>query len=281
MTTLTPTSGGQPDKSQTRASITRPSVVRVPLKDLTHDPAFSPRPGIAKGHVHDLIRTIRRGTELDPIKVWRDPETGRLIILDGRHRATAYRETDARDIPAVIFQGDRNAARLEVGRDNSKTFFPWTRGECTQYAWGLVIDGAGSKRDIVQAANVSTGTVTAMRKRLAEITATEGATPSRNWWKDRKDGNQEQPLESDTDAAKQARVAHLIKSFREAEAKFKDEFKRRPTSEELGLANMGHLGLPRFKAMASGGFMATEDEFCHDVELHPLEAPPQDLNEPF
>lgn len=284
MTNSKTTSGAQPQVSQTRATLPSTSlgsVRRLRIDALVHDPAFTPRMGIAKGHVHELARTINRGTELDPIKVWLDPETGRWAILDGRHRAAAYRFCGAQDIPAIIFSGDRKAARLEAARDNAKTSFPWTTTECTQYAWGLVIDGAGSKREIVQAANVSTGTVTAMRKRLAEIWATAGATPTRNWWKDRPNSKRDWQPECDTDEVKQARVAHLMAGLRDVEKRFKSQFDRRPTPEELGLANRGHLGLPRFKAMASGGFLADEDEFSHDVELHPLALPAQDPSAPF
>lgn len=256
------------------------AVVRLPLDALFEDPAFTPRMGIAKGHVHELARTIRNGTDLDPIKVWKDVKTGLLFILDGRHRAAAYRFKKAKDIPARLFIGDRNAARLEAAKDNSKTSFPWTTAECTKYAWGLVIDGAGSKRQIVQASNVSTGTVNNMRKRLAEIVAA-GAEPSGNWWVDRNDRKQDGQMEDETDAMKQARVAKLKDYLQGIETRFKLDFGRRPTMEELGLANRWHLGLPRFKAMASGGYLADEDEFSEDAELQPLPLPVQDPTSDF
>lgn len=256
------------------------AVVRLPLDSLFEDRAFTPRMGLAKGHVHELARTIRNGTDLDPIKVWRVPNTGLLIILDGRHRVAAYRFKKAKDIPARLFTGDRNAARLEAAKDNSKTSFSWTTAECTKYAWGLVIDGAGSKRQIVQAANVSTGTVNNMRKRLAEIVAA-GAEPSGDWWVDRSDRKPEGQPQDDTDAMKQVRVAKLREYLHDIETRFKLDFGRRPTMDELGLANRWHLGLPRFKAMASGGYLADEDEFSLDAELQPLPLPLQDPNADF
>lgn len=256
------------------------AVVRLPLGALYSDPAFSPRIGLAKGHVQELARSIRHGTDLDPIKVWKDHSTSRWIIIDGGHRVAAYRLQEAKDIPARIYTGDRNGARLEAGRDNSKTSFPWSTSECTQYAWGLVIDGAGSKRQIVQASNVSTGTVTNMRKRLAEIVG-GGGEPSRNWWIDRNDRKPEGQPDDDTDALKQARVAKLKEYLHGIETRFKLNFGRRPTMEELGLANRWHLGLPRFKAMASGGYLADEDEFSTDTDMQPLPALLQDPDADF
>ena len=149
-------------------------LLRLQLKDLIHEAAFTPRLGLAKGHVHELARTHRHGTELDPIKVWREPETGRLIILDGRHRVAAYRMNKAKNIPARLFEGDRKDARLEAAKDNAKTSFPWTTTERTRYAWGLVIDCAGSKKEIVQASNISTGTVTRLRTSVTGSSQSSG-----------------------------------------------------------------------------------------------------------
>ena len=158
----------------------RPAITRLRLDSLTVDPAFTARIGIAIGHVLDLARALRNCGDLDPITVWLDPATGKWVVLDGRHRIETYRSNKAATIPAVIFQGSRMEARLEAARCNSKTTFPWTTAECTQYAWGLVIEGGASKRQIVQAATVSTGTVTNMRKRLVEMTAA-GEEPVGNW----------------------------------------------------------------------------------------------------
>lgn len=267
-TTTTPTtSGGQPQPGQTRDLPEAPA--RLALASLSFDPAFSPRKETSKPHVHDLARTLRNGSDLEAIIVWRDPINGRWVILDGRHRATAYRLEGREDIPVRLFQGDWKAARLEAARDNAKARFPWTTSECTQYAWGLVIEAAGSKRQISEAANVSTNTVANMRKRLAEMTAAE-KVPTGNWWADRTGKTSERPPEDDSDGARKARLAQLREGMNGTETRFKLEFGRRPTMEELGVAMRWHLGQPRFKAMVSGGYLVDEDEFSDSAEARPL-----------
>lgn len=251
-------------------SVTRVGHVRLELRNLTSDPVFTPRIGISKSHVLDLARALRACGDLDPIKVWSGAGTSSPIILDGHHRVTAYRFCKIESIPVIVFHGSRKDARLEAAKDNSKTTFPWSTSECTQYAWGLVIEGEASKREVSSAAAVSIGTVTNMRKRLSEM-KTSGAIPTGNWWQDRSDKNSERPPEDDSDEAKQARVAKLREWLQGTEKQFKIEFGRRFTPDELGIAMRWHLGQARFKLMASGGCLVDEDEFSKDPELQPIE----------
>lgn len=254
--------------------------VRLALDSLTRDPAFTPRLGTAKSHVHDLARAHRNCGDLDPIKVWAEPGTGKLIILDGRHRVAAYRFNKVLDIPAIIFHGDRKDARLQAAKDNAKATFPWTTSECTQYAWGLVIEGGASKRQIVQASTVSTGTVSTMRRRWAEMNKA-GIPSSGNWWRDRNDRKPDGLLEDDSDVAKQVRIAKLREGLHEVEAQFKSEFGRRPTPDEEGTAWRWHLGPARYKSAVSGGCLFDEDEFSSDPEQHPLVQPKGSGSEDF
>lgn len=278
-TTTNPTaSGAQPHQGQTRVLPEAPA--RLALASLTFDPAFSPRKETSKPHVHDLARTLRNGRDLEAISVWLEPITGRWVILDGRHRATAYRLEGREDIPVRLFQGDRKAARLEAARDNAKARFPWTTSECTQYAWGLVIEAAGSKRQIAEAANVRTSTIANMRKRLVEMTAA-GKVPTGNWWADRTGKTMERPPEDDSDGARKVRLDRLREGMNGTETRFKLEFGRRPTMEELGAAMRWYLGQPRFKAMASGGYLVDEDEFSDSVEARPLTPIPGNPAEDF
>ncbi|WP_054005000.1 ParB N-terminal domain-containing protein [Cypionkella psychrotolerans] len=264
------------DHPETPLLSAKPAVIRLTLDSLTYDPAFTPRLGTAKNHVHDLARAHRNCGDLDPIKVWAEPGTGKLIILDGRHRVAAYRFNRVSIIPAVIFRGDRKDARLEAAKDNAKTTFPWTTAECTQYAWGLVIEGGVSKRQIVQAATVSTGTVTNMRKRLADMVAAR-ATPCGNWWRDRSDNQPDGQPENVSDAVKQARIKFLMKAQQEIEMQFKAKYGQRPALTELGESWRWSLGQARFKAAVSGGCLCDEDEFSDNSELpslaHPQEQP--------
>lgn len=281
LTTPTMTSGAQPPEGQTRA--TRRDGARMNLSDLASDPAFTPRAGLSKEHIQQLSRALRNCTDLDPITVWDDPVSGKTIILDGRYRAAAYHLTKIESIPVRHFRGDRKAALLEAARENAKTTYPWTTAECTQYAWGLVIAEAGSKREIAQAANVRTSTVGNMRKCLADMTR-RGATPTGNWWLDRQDKPLTEAIAEDDAAARKLHIDRLRAYLKGTEVRFKTEFGKKPTMEELGVALRWHLGQPRFKAMLSGGFTADEeddDEFSYPVGEQPWVPPSVDCHDDF
>lgn len=253
---------------------------RVMLTDLVHDDAFTPRVTTNKYQVHDLAGRLQREGDLDPIKAWPHPTTGRLIILDGRQRVAAYRLREIESIPAVIFEGSRKDARLEAGRNNSKTRNPWTTAECTNYAWGLVIEGEASKAEIMKAVRVGYGSIGRMRKRLAELVAA-GKEPDRSWWKAQRDDTKAEKPEEETEAARQARLGKLKDWMNGVDTRYRQEFGRRPTMEELGTAMHWHLGTPRFKAMVSGGFLADEDDLSEDAMQRPLAVPHPDPNADF
>jgi hypothetical protein len=255
---------------------TAPTLLK--LEGISFDEAFSPRLDIAKAHVLDLARSLHNCDHLDPITVWKDPKTNRLVVLDGRHRFEAYFFKKRRHIPAIIFQGNRMEARLEAARNNSKTTFPWSTAECTQYAWGLVIEGDASKLQIARAAAVSTSMVGNMRRRLKEMTAA-GSVPSGNWFRDRNDKLPEGQPEDDSPEAKLARIKKLKDRLGELDKWFKDEQGMRCPPDELGQALRWHLGQARFKVMASGGCLFDEDEFSQDPEHRPLGQPEVDFSD--
>lgn len=253
---------------------------RVMLADLIHDTAFTPRTATNKHHVHDLARRLHVEGDLDPIKVWPNPATGRLIILDGRQRVAAYRFWEIESIPAAIFTGSRKDARLEAARNNSKTENPWTTAECTNYAWGLVIEGEASKAEIMKNVRVGYGTIGRMRKRLAELKAA-GKEPDGNWWKAQRDDTNTQKPKEETEEARQARLGKLKDWMNGVDTRHRQEFGQRPTMEELGTALRWHLGTPRFKAMVSGGFLADEDDLSEAVMQRPLATPHPDPSADF
>lgn len=253
-----------------------PRATRLKLDTLSFDQAFSPRLDLAKAHVLDLVRALRNCDDLDPIKVWKVPGTNRLIVIDGRHRFETYRFEGRSHIPAIIFHGSRTEALLEAGTNNSKTTFPWSTAECTQYAWGLVIGGQASKLQISRATAVSTSMVGNMRRRLKEMTAA-GSVPSGNWFRDRNDKLPEGQPVDDSNAAKLARIEKLKDWLEESDKWFKAEFETRCSPDELGQAMRWHLGQARFKLMASGGCLFDEDEFSKDPEQRPLGQPCTDF----
>jgi hypothetical protein len=98
----------------------------------------------------------------------------------------------------------------------------------------------------------------------------EGKAPTGNWWADRSGKPPEGQPEGATDAARVARINKLREYLNGTENRFKMEFGKLPTMEELGVAMRWHLGQPRFIAMMSGGCATDEDEFSEDTESQPL-----------
>lgn len=88
-------------------------------RQLTLDPDFRHRKVAENAtHLAGLRKTLKNIGNLDAILVWREQddegcETGRLVLLDGYFRVTAYRAEIAaghiqgKGIPALIGKGNR------------------------------------------------------------------------------------------------------------------------------------------------------------------------------
>jgi len=141
----------------------RPDVLSV--DEFTICPTiFQPRqPGCDERHVEDLKRAIKQHGALDPVLVL--PIDSTHIVIDGHHRLEAYRLSGRVDeIPVWYFDGAIRDAVLEAGRVNSKAQLPMTTQERMNYAWRLVRFSGFTRKEITQAASVSDGQVSIMRR---------------------------------------------------------------------------------------------------------------------
>lgn len=121
---------------------------------------------LINSHVTTLFTALKRGSELDPIMVWKD-NGGELWVIEGHHRLAAYnmylKRTKAKarqvvkdgKIPVDIVEGPLERARLLAAKENGKDRLNLTREEKSQAAW-MAIRG---DKDIKVAEVVATGLV--------------------------------------------------------------------------------------------------------------------------
>lgn len=138
---------------------------------------FQHREGLQEYHVKELATLLKQGKTLDPVSLWHDPDTDRLVLVDGHHRIAAYRKAGRTDpIPAEVHHCDRKAARLLAMAENGKARLPFNKAERMNAAWALVCDGpvyewTYSKAEIRQTTGTSDGTIATMRKTRKDLLA--------------------------------------------------------------------------------------------------------------
>lgn len=154
--------------------------------------------GLDREHVEDLTRELTRAEGRpfrEPLLVWRDTDrqerTGRpWVLLDGRHRAEAYKAVEwDRPVPVEVFGGDWDDALLAAVARQMQPHRGTTQAERLDAAWKLVRMGSESRmsaRQIAEAASVSRRTVNTMRATLKDWDATAGRVPSGWWSRDKK-----------------------------------------------------------------------------------------------
>ena len=130
-------------------------------------------------HVSDLLRVVSGSdpSPLDPIKIW-DSTTG-FVVLNGHHRAEAYRRAGWADpVPVEVFQGPLWDARAVALGEGSKAVRPYDKGERMDAAWRAVADPEcpWSKSETVHYADVSNGSVAKMR-RVRDALKEQGEDP--------------------------------------------------------------------------------------------------------
>lgn len=172
----------------------------VHLSKLTTDEGtFHPRlEGINENHVRALQDVLQQGQTLDPIEVWKDPDTGSLIVADGHHRLEALRRHDsAQRVSVVVYSCSKSQALLIPMRENGKTRLALTYDERANWAWRLTVEGVGSKREVAASCGVSERTVAYMRKLKAEIIKADGCLPDS--WRQAQRGDRDEGQWSDED----------------------------------------------------------------------------------
>jgi hypothetical protein len=172
--------------------------------------------------VRVLAQRVRTSGRLDPVLLWQEQDadgvtSGRLLLLDGRHRLAAYRSAwkSDRKVPAVVLHCTRHHALLAAVRANTRETLPLTAQERADAAWRLVRAPEGfTVRETSEASGVSPRTVDNMRKRAKEMNAS-GREPTGTWWRDKQDHNGEIDEKPEmTDQQRQALVERMAKEIK-------------------------------------------------------------------
>nr|WP_321455036.1 ParB/RepB/Spo0J family partition protein [uncultured Cohaesibacter sp.] len=138
---------------------------RLPIGDIIECPeAFNVRgEDPLEYHLTELKRALERMADLDPVLIL--PCGDSFVLIDGHHRLEAYRRDEERtDIPVRYFEGSIENAVLEAARINSKAVLPLNNQQRQNLAWRLVLTKRYSKAQLVEAAAVSYGQISNMRK---------------------------------------------------------------------------------------------------------------------
>lgn len=188
----------------------RPTMRRVPLGDLqTDEETFQPRSGGTEAnHVAKLCDVLRRGHELDPIRVWEDPESGALVVADGHHRLEAYNEAaKVEKVKVAVYRCDLETA-LEIPMvDNTKDRLSVSKAAKTQYAWRRVNDTKWTKPKIAKVTGTSERTVAYLRKLRIKLEDMGEDVPEELWQaRAIRDGRSSRPEDADWDARREEAV---------------------------------------------------------------------------
>ncbi len=180
----------------------RPRQCFVHLDELDIDPDYFQFRQIPldQHHARELREALKREGSLEPLIVWRDPETGRLVVADGHHRLAAYREAQwSAPVPVEIHDCDKTQARLLGLAENAKARLPMSGTERADAAWTLVSAKAYSKAEIVKHTGVSDGRVAKMRRVLKQLEEGEEEIPT-TWWRAMKLANNGEDYSNDPEA---------------------------------------------------------------------------------
>ncbi|WBL31762.1 ParB N-terminal domain-containing protein [Sinirhodobacter sp. HNIBRBA609] len=166
-----------------------PLYTRVALSELDIRPddfQFRDTP-LDQYHADEILKALQQGRDVGPMDVWRDPDDGKLYVLDGHHRFDAYTRLKwSEPVKVQVHEGAFHRVKLVALRENTKARLPMSAQERANAAWGLAqeqSDDGGftySKRELAEATGVSERTVATMRsthRKLIEI----GKEPPRRW----------------------------------------------------------------------------------------------------
>lgn len=228
-------------------------------------------------HVRQLRQQITNSERpLDPILLWHDPEKDTLVLLDGRHRMSAYRAARWKGkVPCLVLIGERRAALLAALGANTRHVLPLSNPERMDAAWRLVREPVTPRfkvNEIAEQSGVSIRTIKTMRKRLA-LFAANGEEPSGNWAKDRKDEADGDwvPL---SDAQRERGIKNLVADVRDL-LDWRKHGSENPIlrdSDAVGEAIAIALGAQRVRAIFEYQYGDGHDEWAAFSEDLPTEA---------
>lgn len=168
---------------------------RINLAEIDADSEILSRKAIREEWVLDLAASLKIAGKLDPIICWQDAERpcAKLVILDGRHRAAAYRAMKRTSrVPAVILTCDRVTAFMIAAGVHHKGSIRPTRAEIADFAWAVVREVGLTRTalEIAAATGKNKRTIERMRSVWARMQR-EGREPTGSWYRDLKGDEQE------------------------------------------------------------------------------------------
>ncbi|WOI55587.1 ParB/RepB/Spo0J family partition protein [Palleronia sp. LCG004] len=169
--------------------LTRPTKRTVKLSEIHARPdEFQYRDNEYENHhVEEIAEAIRRKGSVDRVDLWRDAKNGKLVVVDGHHRRQAYKRAGVNKVPAIVWEGSAEAARLHALRENAKARLPMTATEKNNATWRLACqtDCSGaytySKRVLVESTGAADGTVGNMRRSRRRLLEADKPLPE-TWW---------------------------------------------------------------------------------------------------
>lgn len=148
----------------------------------TNAALFQPRKlGLDDDQIQALMRALRRGSSLEALDCWCDPD-GVLWLIHGHHRLAALTKLGRKKHDVRVHSGTLAQARLVSIAANSQDRLPLSTSERAQFAWQLHCDHgkAYSITTLAKSAGISQKTVVNMRK-VHGLLSEEGVAIPERW----------------------------------------------------------------------------------------------------
>ncbi|MHA6864496.1 hypothetical protein [Ralstonia pseudosolanacearum] len=97
-------------------------------------------------NITELRDVTRRGNRLDPMWVWKDPDNGSVLLVNGHHRYYAVARMKKGPKPETVWvqylkvETEEEARQLAM-RENLRSRVPMSRAEARHAVWLMILEG--------------------------------------------------------------------------------------------------------------------------------------------
>ena len=106
--------------------------VELSIANIIVDPAYYPRKTTSQERIEEFMEAMDCGEVFPPVKAAKDPDSGKYVLLDGRHRLEAARLRGQTKIRADVLPVAKDYWLLASVRFNGKTSLPLSSSEIKQ-----------------------------------------------------------------------------------------------------------------------------------------------------
>jgi len=106
--------------------------VELSIANIIVDPAYYPRRTTSQQRIEEFMEAMDCGEVFPPVKAAKDPDSGKYVLLDGRHRLEAARLRGQTKIRADVLPVAKDYWLLASVRFNGKTSLPLSSSEIKQ-----------------------------------------------------------------------------------------------------------------------------------------------------